>query len=126
VSNGAATRLATLPVASSISVRACFSPENEQQRAGACADEYRFVSRIRLDEAVTSGPPHIVLETAAASFPGRVTRAADSLARPQLTEADHVWATDDVCSFRRTYAPISNGGYAPDTELPACPDYLEP
>jgi hypothetical protein len=121
-----ATRLAVLPLSSNISIRACFSPDNEQQRAGACLDEYRFVSRVRLDESVTSGPPRIVLETAAASFPGRVTRQADSLERPPLAQADLVWATDDVCSFRRTFSQSSAGPYAPDAALPACSDYLEP
>jgi len=121
-----ATPIATLPFSSSITIRACFSPADEQRRAGACADQYRFVSRIRLDEAVTSGPPNIVLETAAASYPGRVTRGTDSTTRPPLTRADLVWANDAICSFRRTYSPTAAGPYAPNIELPACTDYLEP
>ncbi len=120
------TAIATLPLSSSITIRACFSPADEQRRAGACVDQYRFVSRVRLDEAVTSGPPNIVLETAAASYPGRVTRGSDSTTRPPLTRADLVWASDAICSFRRTYSPTAAGPYAPNIELPACTDYLEP
>lgn len=126
IADGPPTEVARLPYAGNVDIRACFSEDDRVQRADACSDEYLFVSRVRLDEAVTSGAPHIVLETAAATFPGRVTRGADSLERAALTQADLVWATDEVCSFRRTYAPTSTGPYVPDTELPACTDYLEP
>jgi hypothetical protein len=126
VSGGVAREVAVLPVAGSADVRACFTPEDEQQRAGACRDEYRFVTRISLDESVTSGAPRIVLETSAGSYPGRVTRQADSLERAPLTEADLVWWHDDVCSFRRTFSPSPAGPYVADAELPACSDYLEP
>lgn len=126
VSNGGATEIANLPYAAALDIRACFSEENTQQRAGACSDQYNFVSRLRLDDTVTSGPPRLILETAAGTFPGRVTRGADSLERPALTEADLVWVADEVCSFRRTYSQSGAGPYVPDTELPACSEYLEP
>ena len=75
---------------------------------------------------VAEGAPHIVLETAAGSYPGRVTRNADSLEAPALTQADLVWAHDETCSYRRTYSQGADGLYAPDQALPACSDYLEP
>jgi hypothetical protein len=126
VANGIATEIAKLPYAASIDIRACFTEEDTRRRLDACSDQYNFVSRVRLDETVTSGAPRIVLETAAGTFPGRVTRGADSLERPALTQADLVWVQDDVCSFRRTYSATAAGPYAPDAELPACSDYLEP
>jgi hypothetical protein len=126
VAEGPPSEIARLPYGGSIDIRACFTEADSVRRSDACSDQYAFVSRVRLDDAVTGGPPHIVLETAAATFPGRVTRSADSAQRPALTEGDLVWATDEVCSFRRTYAPTSTGPYVPDTELPACTDYLEP
>lgn len=126
VANGAATEIAKLPYAASLDIRACFDEDDTRQRMDACSDQYNFVSRVRLDETVTSGAPRIVLETAAGTFPGRVTRGDDSLQRPALTQADLVWAQDDVCSFRRTYSQSTAGPYAPDAELPACSDYLEP
>jgi hypothetical protein len=126
VSNGQAEHLAAMPTSGSLMIRACFSEEDQRRRADACHDQYEFVSRIRLDESVTSGDPRIVLETAAATFPGRVTRGEDSAERGQLTQADLVWATDDVCSYRRTFSRSSAGPYVPDAELPACTDYLEP
>lgn len=126
VANGAATEIAKLPYGASIDIRACFSEENTRQRMDACSDQYSFVSRVRLDETVTSGAPKIILETAAGTFPGRVTRGEDSLQRAPLTQADLVWAQDDVCSFRRTFSATTAGPYVPDAELPACSDYLEP
>jgi hypothetical protein len=126
VNSGAAREVLRLPYASEISIRACFDEDDVQARAEACLDEYVFVSRVRIDESVASGPPAIVLETAAASYPGRISRTTDSAERGPLTQADLVWATDDVCSFRRTFGRGPSGSYTPDTELPACADYLEP
>jgi hypothetical protein len=121
-----AEEIAVLPMIGSATIRACFDQDDQTQRAGACADEYSFMGRVRLDDSVTSGPPRIVLETAAGTYPGRVTRGEDSLERPPLTAADLVWVKDDVCSFRRTFSQSPAGPYAPDADLPACSDYLEP
>lgn len=126
VSGGAANEAVRMPLDASSMIRACFDEADEMQRAGACHDEYRFVSRISLDEGVAEGAPKIVLETAAGSYPGRVTRSADSLETPPLTQADLVWAQDATCSFRRTYSRGADGLYTPDQALPPCPDYLEP
>jgi hypothetical protein len=121
-----ATKVATIPLSGGASVRACFDEDDMRQRAEACHDEYAFVTRLSLDETVTSGSPRIVLETAAASFPGRVTRQADSLEAAPLTEADLVWASDETCTFRRVFTRGADGQYTPDTPLPACEDYLQP
>lgn len=126
VSGGAANEAVRLPLGASSMIRACFDEDDQTQRAGACHDEYRFVTRISLDESVAEGAPKIVLETAAGSYPGRVTRGADSLEAPPLTQADLVWTQDETCSYRRTYARGADGLYVPDQPLPACADYLEP
>ena len=126
VSGGAANELVRMPLSASSMIRACFDEDDQTQRAGACRDEYAFVTRISLDESVADGAPKIILETAAGSFPGRVTRNADSLEDAPLTEADLVWAQDSACSYRRTYVRGSDGLYTPDQPLPACADYLEP
>lgn len=126
LSGSAANEVVRMPLSASSMVRACFDEGDERQRAGACHDQYALVTRISLDEGVSEGAPHILLETAAGSFPGRVTRGADSLEAPQLTQADLVWAQDPTCSYRRTYARGADGLYAPDQSLPACADYLEP
>ncbi len=126
VSGGAVNEAVRIPLSASSTVRACFDEQDEQQRAGACHDQYAFVTRISLDESVADGAPRIMLETAAGSYPGRVTRNADSLEAPPLTEADLVWAQDTTCSYRRTYARSADGLYAPDQPLPPCADYLEP
>lgn len=126
VTGGVANEAVRMPLSASSDVRACFNEEDEKQRAGACHDQYDFVTRISLDESVTAGAPRIVLETAAGSYPGRVTRNADSLEAAPLTEADLVWSHDETCSYRRTYSQGADGLYAPDQPLPACSDYLEP
>ncbi|MCX7356687.1 MAG: hypothetical protein NT015_00835 [Alphaproteobacteria bacterium] len=126
VSNGAVNEVTRMPLAASADVRACFDADDEQQRAGACHDQYTFVTRISLDETVAEGAPHIILETAAGSYPGRVTRNSDSLEAAPLTQADLVWAHDETCSYRRTYSQGADGLYAPDQPLPPCTDYLEP
>jgi len=118
--------VATLPLSADCMIRACFHENDRIQRAGACHDEYTFVTRIRLDERVSSGAPRIVLETAARSFPGQVTRTGDSLQAPALQPSDLVWANDETCSYRRVFTRGSDGVYAPDQPLPACADYLEP
>lgn len=126
IAAGQAREVLRMPYSASAMVRACFSEEDETQRAGACHDEYAFVTRISLDESVASGAPAIILETAAGSYPGALTRNADSTERPPLTEADLVWAQDETCTFRRTYTRGADGLYAPDQPLPGCSDYLEP
>jgi hypothetical protein len=126
VNGGAANEVVRMPFNASSMVRVCFDEADETQRAGACHDEYRFVTRISLDEGVAEGAPKIVLETAAGTYPGRVSRNADSLEAPALTEADLVWTRDETCSFRRIYSRGAEGLYRPDQPLPACSDYLEP
>jgi len=126
VARGAAREVLRMPLGASSMIRACFDEDDEQQRAGACHDQYEFVTRISLDEGVAEGAPRIMLETAAGSFPGLLTRSADSNERPALTEADLVWASSEACSYRRTYTRGADGLYAPDQPLPACADYLEP
>lgn len=126
IADGAAREVLRMPYSGAADIRACFDEEDEQQRAGACRDEYQFITRIFIDETVASGAPVIVLETAAGSYPGAVTRNADSLEQPALTEADLVWAQDETCTFRRTYTRGADGLYAPDEPLPGCTDYLEP
>lgn len=126
VSDAAARVVAALPLRGSADVRACFDEDDERQRAGACRDMYEFVTRISLDETVISGPPSIVLETAAGSYPGRVTRNADSLEAAALQPSDLVWAADETCSYRRIFNRGADGLYAPDQPLPDCSDYLEP
>jgi hypothetical protein len=126
VAGGAAREVARMPLSGSADIRACFDEADERQRAGACRDEYQFISRLLIDETVASGPPVLILETEAGSYPGRVTRTADSLEQPPLTDADLVWAQDESCTFRRTYTRGADGLYAPNEPLPGCSDYLEP
>lgn len=90
IANGEAREVLRIPYGADSMIRACFDEADEATRAGACHDEYRLVSRISLDEGASSGAPVIVLETAAGSFPGPLTRTQDSAERGPLTEDDLV------------------------------------
>jgi hypothetical protein len=126
VSGGDAREALRMPLSGSAMIRACFDEDDQQRRAGACHDRYEFVTRVSLNESVSSGPPQITLETAAGSFPGLLTRSDDSNEAPALTQEDLVWAQSEACSYSRTYTRGADGLYAPDRPLPACADYLEP
>lgn len=117
----------TLPVRGSALIRACFSEKHHAQRAGACHDDYQFAATVTLDPAVASGPPKLTYMTEAHSFPGKVSRFEDSLAKPRLCPGDLVWARDTQCSYRR-YLVLDpdTGSYAPDAPLPDCEGYTVP
>lgn len=105
-------------------IRACFSQADMRTRAGACHDDYRFSSSIALDPAYTGAWPRLIYETSAVTFPGRVSRSADSTARGALAEADLVWAIDEGCTITRTFTWNAGArAYMPDAPLPDCTDY---
>lgn len=126
VANGAAQAAGTLPYSGSLMIRACFSEEDQRARGDACHDEYDFATRISLNESAGTGPAQILLETAATTFPGRLSRNEDSTEKPPLQASDLVTWTDPTCSYRRTYVRGADGRYAPDQPLPDCSQYLEP
>jgi hypothetical protein len=125
VANGVAQDAGVLPHSADISIRACFNEEDMRSRREACLDEYRFATRISLDEGAASGPAQILLETAATTYPGQRNRNEDSTETP-LQQADLVRWVDAECSFRRTYVRGADGRYGPDQPLPVCSQYLEP
>lgn len=126
ISGDEAREALTLPMSGAANIRACFDENDERQRAGACRDLYAFLTRISLDQGVANGAPRLVLETIAGSYPGRVTRNADSLENEPLEATDLIWTNDETCSYRRVYTRGGDGLYTPDQPLPACGDYLEP
>ncbi len=126
VSGGAANEVVRMPIGASKMIRACFDEADGERRAGACHDEYAFVTRISLDEGVAEGAPRIMLETAAGAYPRSAALNRDSEEDPPLQQADLQWTRDEACSFRRTYSRGADGLYSPDQPLPACADYLEP
>lgn len=126
VSGGAANEVVRMPLSASKTIRACFAEADQERRAGACHDEYAFVTRISLDEGVAEGAPRIMLETAAGAYPRGAALGRDSAEEPPLQQADLHWSQDQTCSFRRTYSRGADGLYMPDQALPPCTDYLEP
>ncbi len=125
--NEAMKAVLTVPSRGSAMIRACFSEADMQQRASACHDEYAFDGTLTLDPAVRTGAPHFIFTTSAKSFPGPVSRSADSLAAAPLRRKDVKWVTDAQCSYRRTISPdAASGTFRIDTPLPVCDDYLVP
>ncbi|HYD72340.1 MAG TPA: hypothetical protein VEF55_04335 [Candidatus Binatia bacterium] len=115
-----------LPYHGSLMIRACFGEEDQRTRREACHDQYDFETRISLNEAASSGPAQILLETAATTYPGQLARNEDSTERPPLRASDLVTWVDPACSYRRTYIRGADGRYGPDEPLPDCSQYLEP
>jgi hypothetical protein len=96
-----------------------------KQRAGACHDEYEFNAELKAEG--DAFPPRLTYASTATTFPGRVSRSEDSLAKPPLKPKDLVKAVDAECSVRRvfTFDPAANA-YVPDAPLPDCGDYTVP
>lgn len=122
--------VAAFPMSGGRLVRACFSEEDYRLRGEACHDEYEFAGTVSLDPAVAAGPPRLVLETRARTFPGRAFRLTDEEAaareRRRWTGDDLVWVDDPLCSYRRDFAwDETAGAYVPDEPLPECHDYVE-
>lgn len=126
VANGAAEEAGALPYHGALMIRACFDEESQRARREACQDQYDFATRISLNEAAASGPAQILLETAATTYPGQLSRNEDSADRGPLQASDLVTWVDTACSYRRTYIKGADGRYAPDQPLPDCSQYLEP
>lgn len=126
VADGVAQPAGTLPYNADIMIRACFDEDDQRNRRDVCHDEYDFATRISLNEGASSGPAQILLETAATTYPGRVSRNEDSTQAPPLQASDLVRWVDEACSYRRTYIRGPDGRYAPDQPLPDCSQYLEP
>lgn len=115
----------TVPMSGSLMIRACFGEEDMKQRAGACHDEYEFAAELKAEG--DAFPPRLTYASTATTFPGRVSRNEDSLAKPPLKPKDLVKAVDAECSVRRvfTFDPATNA-YVPDAPLPDCGDYTVP
>lgn len=117
----------SVPFRGSVMIRACFSEEDMEQRAGACHDEYNFAAELTLRAAVASGMPQFDYVTTATSFPGPVSRSEDSLANPPLKQKDLVTAVDDECSYHRLlrFNPATDQ-FEFDSPVPDCSDFTVP
>lgn len=109
-------------------IRACFSERDYRQRAGACHDEYTFTATLTAaGDRNGNEPPELHYRTTATSFPGRVSRQADSLAAGRLRRSDLVRVKNPECSFSRSFRfDRASRAYQPDRPLPAdCTDFTE-
>jgi hypothetical protein len=126
-SEAAFAEVLSVPLSGSAMIRACFSEADVKQRLEACHDEYSFSATLALHDAEWSADlPPLTYETEATSFPGPVSRSADSLANPPLTEKDLVTVVNEACSYRRIlrFDPAI-GRYQFDSPVPECSDFTE-
>lgn len=119
-----AAAVLALPWDGSSMIRACFSEKDFRDRKGACHDEYRYEAALRLEPDGMPGQPVLRYLTEATSFPGHVSRNADSLSAGPLRRRDLVHVQDPQCSITRLFRlDPANKVYLPDTALPDCGDY---
>jgi hypothetical protein len=118
----------SVPLSGSAMIRACFSDEDVEKRAGACHDEYNFSATLALHDAtVPNDLPEFRYETEATRFPGPVSRRADSLANPPLKDEDLVTVTDEECTYHRIlrFDPAI-ARYEFDLPVPDCSEFTQP
>lgn len=115
----------TVPMSGSLMIRACFGEEDMKQRAGACHDEYEFAAELKAEG--DAFPPRLTYASTAATFPGRVSRDEDSLAKPPLKPEDLVKAVDAECTVQRVFTfDRAAKAYVADAPLPDCSAYTVP
>jgi hypothetical protein len=112
----------TVQTSGEVSIRACFNEADTRARRDACLDQYDFAGELSLDGENASGPPRLVLQTAATTYPGPRSRLSDSTQEAPLTEEDLVITPDAECSYRRVLT-FNGESYQYDTPPPACEDY---
>lgn len=96
----------SVPIHESLSIRACFSEQDERRRRGNCRDEYNFKATLGLDRTVKSGLPRLVYQTRATGFSRN---------------------KDTRCTYKRIFHfKTSSGVYMPDRPLPNCDEYTNP
>lgn len=116
----------TVPIRGSLIIRACFSEEDMEQRAGACHDEYSFDAVLTASGEAGDMPVFDYVTTATA-YPRGASRSEDSLEKPPLKPADLVTVRDPKCSYSRRFTfDAAAGEYRPDSKLPDCSDYTMP
>jgi uncharacterized protein len=105
-----------VPIAGSLTIRACFDERDARRRLGACHDIYDFTAMLALDPTVKSS-----------FFPGKVSRDKDSLDAAPLRKRNLVTAVDQQCTYKRKFDfNAAQGVYVPDHPLPDCSDYTVP
>ena len=119
-----AVEVLTVPWESGSAIRACFGEKDFRQRAGACHDEYDYLAEIVPIVGQVGGSPLLRYKAKATSYPGPVSRSADSLTAKRLRKKDLVHVENAECTFARdfTFDPVSLS-YVPDRPLPECGDY---
>lgn len=121
-----AENVLTVPMHGSVMIRACFSEEDMETRAGACHDEYTFDAALSLDAGNRAPMPRFSFATEATSFPGRRGRYADSTRDAPLRERDLHPSRDPECSYtRRILWNAAVARYEFNRPAPSCSDYLD-
>ncbi|QAY79618.1 hypothetical protein [Sphingosinicella sp. BN140058] len=116
----------TVPIAAALMIRACFSERDQEQRRGACHDEYDFAARLEL-AGDGADLPELTYVSQAHAFPRGASRFADSTQGPRLKQSDLIRSRDPQCSVSRRFRfDAAAGRYQPDAPLPDCSAYTDP
>lgn len=116
----------SVPLSGWALIRACFSEDHVEQRAGACHDEYDFAAELTLRGA-SKGSVEFDYATTATSFPGPVSRTEDSLTNAPLTEKDLIHVVNDRCSYRRVVRfNAATERFEFDSPAPDCSEFTAP
>ena len=115
-----------VPLASSFLVRACFTPEDEKHRRGACHDEYRFSATLTVVAKAAGNEVRLLYRTRADTFPGKRNRQDDSTQEAPLRKRDLYRAVDPACTVDRIIVMKQPAGkFVWNKPLPDCEDYLQ-
>lgn len=113
------------PVASDISIRACFNEQDSKKRAGQCEDVYTFAAEVK----PLSGDqdyPDLQYTSKATRQPVGASRFEDSTTKPALNKEQAGVQTDKQCSYTVTYKWKKDGAiYEAATPVPDCDEFLE-
>lgn len=113
------------PLSGNVLIRACFTPNDERRRRGACHDEDRYSATL-LAPPQPANAVRLIYRSRADSFPGRRSRFHDSGRDAPLRKADLYRAVDRTCTVERTVTRNSATGMLNwSAPLPPCREYLE-
>ena len=111
---------------SSLTIRACFSEKDMEDRLGACHDEYDFKAMLTAAPNDGGELPSLIYRSFATAYPQTSRRTEDNSGQ-KLKKSDLAPWTDPECSYTRTlrYNPATSR-YEMDRAAPDCSVYTTP
>ncbi len=120
--------LLSLPLNTSLLIRACFSDKDYENRRGACHDQYDYNATITLSPKQDRlGLARLVYRAKTVTVPGSSRRLTDNSRNRKLSAADILPRTNAKCTYQRIVAfnPTTKQ-YEFDRPGPDCSEYTVP